>query len=97
MITEEQKNWAPAGNANGDRWTPFQQTARDVRKYVEAHPGCRMADVMENVEHHYQKDSTARSCLSGYIGRGIIRGIEARLEGKGFKFYPVSGGEEAAS
>jgi len=74
-LVEAQKTWAPAGNANGDRWTPFQQTCENLRRYVASHCGCTLKDAIEGVDHHYRTDSSARANLNQWLSRGVVKGV----------------------
>lgn len=89
-LNDHQKTYAMAGNADGRRWTPFQQTCVELLRVVKAEPGLSMKEVMGRVKHHYCSDSTARSTIARYLttGHGIIKGVEARKEGRFLRLYP---------
>lgn len=81
-LTEQQKTWAEAGNSEGRRWTPFQETSTRVTTYIKSHPGCTMSDVVRCVKTHYHSPSTARACLAKWIYAGVLSGVEIRTVGK---------------
>jgi hypothetical protein len=89
-LVPEQQTWAEAGNAHGARWTPFQNTAAHLTRYVEGHPGCTLHDAIAAVKTHYHTPNTARSALAQWINRGVIQGITARREGRFLRLYPVT-------
>ena len=81
-LRDEHKTFAPAGNANGSRWTPFQQTARDVTDYVRAHPGCTIKQLVDAVRTHYHTPASARSALAKWIRAGVIEGVVFKGNGR---------------
>ena len=87
-VTPEHKTFSAAGAAHSAHWSPFQATCQQVREYVEKHPGATLMETMNNVKHHYASTSTARSCLAKWGEKGIIKGVEFRMEGKAWKLYP---------
>lgn len=88
-LVEAQRDWAEAGNADGGRWTPFQQTCRNVLRYVTEHPGSTLREVMERAEHHYQKDATARACISKWARLGKVKGVRCERDGRQVRLYPT--------
>lgn len=87
-LREEHKTWAAAGNARGDRFTPFQATVREARAFVAAHPGATFREMVAAIRHHYRSAATARSCLKRYIEAGIVEGIDLRRDGRALRVYP---------
>lgn len=81
------KTYAVAGNPNGRRWTPFQNTCDGLRVYVKANPGCSMKDAIAGISHHYQTPATATSAMAVWIGKGIVKGIRLEREGRLIKLY----------
>ncbi len=77
-IRPEHKNWGRAGNADNKYYTPWRGTCEAWRAYIKQHPGCSIKELVDKVGHHYQSDSTARSCMSGYLRNGTIPGVEVR-------------------
>jgi hypothetical protein len=88
-ITEHHKTWAKAGNCEGIRWTPFQQTCYELEKIVKQDPGMCFKSAMNLLSHHYNKDSTARACMLRYLHKGIVAGVECRKEGNFLNLYPA--------
>jgi len=87
FCTEQHKTWAEAGTAGSDHWTPFQQTARDVCRYVGEHPGCSLKELVDGIDHHYNRDATARSCLARWLREGVIKGVRVEQAGRAIKLY----------
>lgn len=84
-LKEEQKgSWGEAGNARHEYYTPWRQTCRDWRQYVDNHPGCTLKEVMTGAKHHYRTDATCKSSMRELLNKGIVKGIELR-DGK---LYP---------
>jgi len=81
-LNENQKNWAEAGNNLKQRWSPFQQTCKNIKEYIKENQGSCLKDVINNVNHHYSTPSTAKSCISKWIKEGIIDGIKIKKDGK---------------
>ncbi len=90
-LNEKQKTYARAGNANGRRWTPFQQTCVEINKIVKRRPGITLKDLVDALpQHHYASDKTARSTIGRYAQAetSIIKGVTGRKEGRVIKLYP---------
>ena len=75
ILHERMKTYAEAGNSNGDRWTPFNQTVDDLKRYIHANPGCRLNDALSEIKHHYSSLSTAQNSIRQWIKTGVIEGI----------------------
>ncbi len=86
-LTEQHKTFAAAGNADGKRWTPFQQTSRNVQRRVSEEPGITLKKLIDGLEHHYATASSARSSLSKWIQGGVIEGVELRIESGKCRLY----------
>lgn len=84
VLRDAHRTYAEAGNSNGRRFTPFQETCDEVRRYVRDHTGCTLKEMIDNVDHHYASSVTARSAIAKWIGSGVIKGLDLRIEaGKG--------------
>lgn len=81
------ENFATAGTNVGGRWSPFRETCDKIRRFVHAHPGATLAEVISGVDHHYRKDSTAHASISKWARLGKIRGVEVRKDGRLFRLY----------
>lgn len=86
-LRDEHKTFAPAGNANGSRWTPFQATCQDVVRYVTKNPGCSIKQLVSEVNTHYHTPSSARCALAKWIKAGVVKGVEARFDGRKMKLF----------
>lgn len=75
-LVDQQKTYAKAGNANGDRWTPFNQTVSELKRYIKNNPGCKLKDALNNIGHHYASLSSAQNSIRQWINSGVIQGIE---------------------
>lgn len=82
-VYEEQKDYAPAGNAKGKAYTPWAGTRDLIVETVRSNPGITMTELMKSINHHYRSSSTARTCIARDIQRGIYKGIRAeKTKGK---------------
>lgn len=86
-LVEQQKTYAKAGSARGGHWTPFKQTCDDLRRAIEARPGITMKEAVDEIDHHYSRDSVARACLTSLIKANIIDGVDLRYDGKVPRLY----------
>ncbi len=82
------KTFARAGNSDGLRWTPFQQTSISIRHEVKKHPGITMTELMDKIHHHYSTESTARSCIAQWAQKGVIKGVGVKRDGRLMRLYP---------
>lgn len=89
-LNDNHKTFAPAGNAIGKRWTPYQQTVINIRKIVKRKPGISLKELMNEIKHHYSTRSSAISSISKYLRMGIIEGIVLKKDGKHLKLFPSS-------
>ena len=98
-LHEGYRQCAKAGSADGGHWTPFRNTCQAVARYVVEHPGCTLKELIDKVDTHYNSSATARACLAKWIGRGVVAGVRARLEGRQLHLYPgeASNAESAES
>jgi hypothetical protein len=91
-LTPEHKAWgARAGNARGDRFTPYRWTCSRLLALVRANPGITLQDACKDQPFHYSTTASARSALRGWIDRGKVPGVEMRREGRRLHLYPVGG------
>lgn len=86
-LTEQQRDYAPAGSRGGSHWTPFKQTCDSLRRYLKDHDGATMKEVMANIDHHYHRDTTAKACLLKWAERGKIRGVRAERDGRRIRLF----------
>jgi hypothetical protein len=72
-LLEEHKFYAEAGNAEGKYFTPFQDTKRNLIKYIQFHNGCSLKHAMNAIRHHYASLSSATNSMRQWIKDGIIK------------------------
>lgn len=75
-LSDRQKTYARAGNAEGRRWTPFQNTCEHLEQLVRKRPGLMLKEAIAEIRHHYASPSTAIHCLRQWIQAGIVKGIK---------------------
>lgn len=88
-LCNEHKTFAPAGNADGRRFTPYQNTCLQVAREVVAMPGITVKELIGRIDHHYGSISTARSCILRWAEAGYIKGVRVERDGSFIRFYPV--------
>jgi len=91
LLNESQKTFAEAGNSEGKHWSPFQETVRCLKAFVESHPGCLLKDAVESINHHYASTAGAKTSLVQWIRTGVIKGICLEKEGRYLKLYLSKG------
>lgn len=87
-LTEEQKDFAPAGKAGGSHWSPFQRTVRYLQEIVSKTPGISFKEMVAQLDHHYANDASAKSSLRHWISTDSIKGVRMEREGRHLKLYP---------
>jgi hypothetical protein len=88
-LNDGHKTFAEAGNADGRRWTPFQQTCDTVRRYAQVHPGAPLKEIIDNVKTHYSTPATARTSLAKWIEGGHVAGLRVERIGRSLRVFPV--------
>lgn len=88
-LNERQKTYAEAGNANGKRWTPFQETCENLRIFVAKNPGACLKEAIDSINTHYQTKGTARACIKQWAELGKISGVRIEKQGKFLKLFPA--------
>lgn len=78
VLKDQHRDFAEAGNATGERYSPFAEKARRLRAAVEAKPGIRLKDFTDGDEYQ-------AALLWCSLKRGAIKGLEVR---QGGKVYP---------
>jgi len=89
QLAEEQRTFAPAGNARAKFWSPWKATVLEVQAWVAANPGGSFADMVSQVRHHYRTVATARSCLRRHIGDGLVPGVRIERAGRRLLIEPA--------
>ena len=91
-LRDEHRTFAPAGNAAGSYWSPFQATCKALREKATREPGQTMREVIATIQHHYASPASARGALTRWIETGRVPGVEVRRDGKTLRVYPVEQG-----
>ena len=86
-LCEKQKTFAEAGNANGQYWTPYKETCRNILSRVKKSPGLTIKELMDGLKHHYSNFKSARSSIRHWADSGKIPGVEIRRDGRLLRFY----------
>jgi hypothetical protein len=86
-LAEEQRTFAPAGNARARFWSPWKATVAEIQAWSAAHPAATLSDLVRGIRHHYRTVATARSCLRRHIEEGLVPGV--RLERRGGRILVV--------
>ena len=82
-VCEAHKTFAKAGNAEGNRYTPFKATCDSIKKYLQRNPGCTFKQLIEGINHHYASNSTARGSILQWIDSGVIKFVQLEyIKGK---------------
>jgi hypothetical protein len=71
-LSEGHRTHAPAGTAQGGRYTPWRATTERLVQLVRSTPGIRIKDAVEAIDHHYASAASARNALAKQIRNGLI-------------------------
>lgn len=77
-LYEQQKD-SVAGTKGGDYVTPFKLTREKIYKELEKGE-MKLATLVENIEHHYSNNNSAKKCISEMCKIGVIN---ANIKTKG--------------
>jgi hypothetical protein len=72
VLAEGHRTHAPAGTAQGGRYTPWRATTERLVQLVRSTPGIRIKDAVEAIDHHYASAASARNALAKQIRNGLI-------------------------
>lgn len=75
VLKEQHKTFAEAGNATGNRWSPFKALAWNLAEAVSKNPGVRIWDFVEATDHDYPTDQAAVLSLRRFLardGKGLV-------------------------
>jgi hypothetical protein len=90
-LCEETRTFARAGNADGEAWTPFMQTCRNLAEVLKPHDGRGLAvrDAMFQLKdrHHYGSDASARSSLRKWIEQRKVPGVREEMRDGSPRWY----------
>ena len=86
-LEPEHKTFAPAGSADGSKWTPYKRTIRDVRSFLEKNPGSTIRQIQEHITSgHYASPASCR----GNLGKALENWEDwcrVDRDQKPFKYY----------
>jgi hypothetical protein len=85
--------YAPAGNAESLRWTPWRQTCDNLKQAVQKRPGIPFKELVEGLDHHYATVANARASLRHWIAEGKIEGVRLERDGRYLRAYPAEEGK----
>jgi len=87
------KGMAKAGGKDGGYWTPYKETMKSVRSYIEKHPGCGVGDIVGALgKMHYSSEHSAKTNLVKNLPE--IEGDWCRSETRGtYKIFFVREGK----
>ena len=88
-LVEEMKTYAAAGNADGNFWSPFKATCRELQRAVLETPGISMKAAIDKIDHHYSNSQSARGSLAHWIGAKKVQGIRSEIVKGKLCLYPV--------
>lgn len=82
------KGYAQAGTKEGGHWTPYKETIKQVRAYIEDHPGCGVGDIVIALgKLHYTNEHSARTNLVKNLNELEGDWCEVRRKGNFDTFY----------
>ena len=63
-LRPEHKTFAKAGSANELRFTPYQESIRNIKDYLRRNPGSTIKEIIDNLgKLHYSSNSSAKNCI----------------------------------
>ena len=78
-----------AGNARGDRWSPYKQTIDDIRRFLKEHGPATTAQICAKIDHHYSSDKSAKQTIAVALTKWE-KGFKRERAGRQF-LYSVTG------
>jgi len=88
-LCDETRAHDSPGEQHGDYHTPFRRTCRAIRDVLQTKPGLTTRELIDQVDHHYACDATARSALYKWVVSGKVPGV--RVEGRPARWYAGAG------
>jgi len=83
-LRPEQQDFAPAGNADGKRFTAFAATCAALREVLRNGPlTVREAVKALDGRHHYASELSARGSIFKWVRAGVVDGVVLIQAGKG--------------
>lgn len=86
-LSPEHKTFAVAGNADGNRLTPFKRTCAKITEEIHRNPGITVKELIQRVKTHYETPASARACITKWLGTKHID-VRVETERKTLKLYP---------
>lgn len=78
----EQQKSSVAGVSSGDFVTPFKITCGKLVDYVKENGPVMLKTAVENIEHHYASNNSAKNSLHKMINIGVISELEIYRESR---------------
>jgi hypothetical protein len=66
---------APAGTNRGGHFTSFAESCEHLAQYVAIHPGCKLAEAVSEIRHHYASKSSAMGGFTRAIKKGWVANV----------------------
>ena len=88
-LTERHETFASAGNADGQRYTPFRRTCDNLADIAAGWPGIQFKAALERLRHHYPTEQAAERFLFEAGTNGKIPGVKFQLENKHWTLWPA--------
>lgn len=86
------EGFGQAGGQGGGHWTPYKETMKSVREYIEKHPGCGAGDIVSALgKMHYANAHSARTNLVKNLEFVENDWCEVKQKGTYLTFYVKEG------
>jgi hypothetical protein len=79
--------WMPPRLTSRHDYSPFRATCDALLTVVGAHEGLTLKEAVSKTAHHYSTPATAVSSLAKWIEKGVVDGIELRIESGKRRLY----------
>lgn len=89
VLRQEHKVYAKAGTNGGGHYTPFKKTCLNILEAVNQNPGIQLKELIDQADHHYANDTTAKSCVRYWVEAGKVAGVRVEKDGKSLRYYPI--------
>lgn len=87
VCNDKHKTMCPAGSSRGGYWTPYKETMDTIRsKLVLEKDWVRLSDIMQDLEHHYASNTTAKACMASRLQDIERDWCESRKNGRYLEF-----------
>jgi hypothetical protein len=74
-LRDGHKTSAEAGSNRGGQFTSFKETCEALRRYVTLNPGCKLAEAIAGIKHHYGSKASAESSIRKMMRKGLVPGV----------------------